>query len=67
AIRSHVVVGDPLSLGRTLQNVVFGPNNLLTDDRGRAVLPPMLAAPGTVILHAPRRLNTHVMSNFPDY
>ena len=66
-IRSHVVVGDPLSIARTAQNAVFGLNYLTTDDRGRAVMPPMLSAPGAVILHPPRSWNNHPMTNFPNY
>jgi hypothetical protein len=66
-IRSHVIVGDPLSIGRTVQNAIFGPNYLMTDTRGREVLPPRLTAPGTIILHPPRVANTHIMRNYPDY
>jgi hypothetical protein len=56
-----------LSIGRTLQNVMFAVNYAVADDRGRAVFPPLLTAPGKIILHAPRRANTHIMPNFPDY
>jgi hypothetical protein len=66
-IRSHVIVGDPLSIGRTVQNAIFGPNYLMAGARERALLPPMLTAPGTIILHTPRVVNTHTMSNYPDY
>ena len=66
-IRSHVIIGDPLSIGRTVQNAIFGSNYLLADARGREVLPPRLTAPGTIILHPPRVLNTHGMENYPDY
>jgi len=41
-------------------------NSLTTDSRGQSIFPPLLAAPGKIILHAPRSLNTHSMQNFPD-
>jgi RHS repeat-associated protein len=66
-IRSHVIVGDPLSIGRTVQNAIFGPNYLMAGARERELLPPMLSAPGTIILHPPRVANTHIMPNYPDY
>ena len=66
-IRSHVIVGDPLSIGRTVQNAIFGPNYLMAGAREREMLPPMLTAPGTIILHPPRVANTHGMENYPDY
>ena len=66
-IRSHVIVGDPLSIGRTVQNAIFGPNFLMAGARERELLPPMLTAPGTIILHPPRMANTHIMTNYPDY
>ena len=66
-IRSHVIVGDPLSIGRTVQNAIFGPNFLMAGARERELLPPMLTAPGTIILHPPRMANTHIMTNSPDY
>jgi pimeloyl-ACP methyl ester carboxylesterase len=66
-IRSHVIVGDPLSIGRTVQNAIFGPNYLMGGARERQLLPPRLTAPGTIILHPPRAVNTHGMENYPDY
>jgi RHS repeat-associated protein len=66
-IRSHVIVGDPLSVGRTVQNAIFGPNYLMGGARERQLLPPRLTAPGTIILHPPRAVNTHGMENYPDY
>jgi hypothetical protein len=66
-IRSHVIVGDPLSIGRTVQNAIFGLNYLMAGARERELLPPMLSAPGTIILHPPRVANTHIMPNYPDY
>ena len=66
-IRSHVIVGDPLSIGRTVQNAIFGPNYLMAGARERELLPPMLTAPGNIILHPPRFANTHIMPNYPDY
>jgi RHS repeat-associated protein len=66
-IRSHVIVGDPLSIGRTFQNALFAPNVLLGGQRERELLPPLLTAPGTIILHPPRSANTHGMHNYPDF
>jgi RHS repeat-associated protein len=68
AIRSHVVVGDLLSVGRTVQNLAFALPTWTADEKlSETVLPPLLTAPGKVILHPPRSLNTHQMNNFPPY
>ena len=55
-IRSHVVFGDPLSVGRTCAHL-----SPLGDFVRHRYLP------GTVITHAPQVWNTHSMTNFPHH
>jgi len=56
SIRSHVVIGDPLSAGRTCALVT--PLKLVLGHR---------RLPGTVIVHPNRDPNTHSMINFPHH
>jgi len=58
SIRSHIIVGDLLSIGRTIQNIF------------RDSWDPALTAPGKIILHSPRTIDPtkwHGMASFPDY
>lgn len=63
AIRSHIIFGDILSVGRTISNGV--PETSLPN-------PNLRYAPGTVILHQPRSANPydlfqfHYLKQFPD-
>ena len=67
-IRSHIIIGDPLSVGRTVQNAAFALPSWTADEQlRRQVLPPLMTAPGKIILHRPRTLNPHDMANYPDY
>lgn len=63
-IRSHVVIADILGVGRTLQNILFAFNHQPVGSAEPIVLPPLLTAPGTIILHAWRSPSPHSMRNF---
>ena len=62
-IRSHVIVGDILSVGRTISNGLPDPS---------VPNPNVRFAPGEIILHLPRSLNLydpaqfHAIKHFPD-
>jgi len=63
AIRSHVIVGDILSVGRTISNGLPDPS---------IPNPNVRFAPGEIILHLPRSMNLydptqfHPLKHFPD-
>jgi hypothetical protein len=57
-IRTHITFGDPLSILRTLQNVL--------DQADPPGMRDLRSPSGQVIIHPPRSINTHSPKSLPD-